>query len=770
MGNVQDRFSTNKQVTLLKNYGTTLGIMSSATFTTTYFTSATTLLPTNTTPVFRGLNIFGSLHATDSVTATNTVTTTHLVANTVRVTGATTSTNTLTGAVVVTGGVGIGGSIYIGGSNNTVSSSEVNKWIFLTPLTTSSSRILTSDNGLFLTSNVRFVFPNWVTQDSGKKKFLYAQQITDGKHEFRTAAAGAGNVTWVTGFTLDNVQGTFNVPLYVTTVTNATSTNTGALQVTGGVGIGGDLWVGGDIVANKLTIQYTTVTTVSVQTDDVYTTFNSTPSTSTSTGAMVVAGGIGVNLGIFVGGTVTATSVVVTNLTATNLLAVSFTATDITATSLTSTNATFVSFTSTDITATSLTATNATITGLTVTNTLTVVSDLLTPKLSPTPVYFTGTIVGTILTVTDCPDGQIAWEQSIEGPGVAPDTFIITQLTGTSGGNGTYSVTVDQNVGPVTMNVAAVYVNGSLKLGVNHAIYQQDEDDATLYNFLIGIEAQEATIHIGDINTNGVCISNDKEYKVHSALNTGTFMAVAKVNTVDDVLLSSGNSSSTQILVGGMGTGYGMKLFNGGKTHIVNNLKIGDNTNDSIFAAPLEVGSRLQNAINNLSSPGGIGLPTYRGTATIVANDEYGSYVYGSRYRGTINTPTPVQDGDWLMEFGATAFDGTNNNGGGEMAFRVDGSVTGSANPSRWELYVTPAGTNSQTLGLKVDSTLQVTAYGTIKTVVTTATSLPSAVTAGIGARAFITDASTTTFNAAVVGGGLYKMPVFSDGTGWYIG
>jgi hypothetical protein len=329
--------------------------------------------------------------------------------------------------------------------------------------------------------------------------------------------------------------------------------------------------------------------------------------------------------------------------------------------------------------------------------------------------YFTGTIAGTTLTVTGATTGTIAWEQAIEGPGVAADTFIVTQLTGDSGGDGTYSVTVSQNVGPVTMNVAAMYLNAGLKLGVNHAIYQQDEDDTTLYNFMIGIEAQEATIHIGDINTNGVAIPNNKEYKGHSALNTGTYMAIAKVDSADQVILGSGNSVNTLIKVGGMGEGYGMKLFNGGKTHIVNNLKIGDNTNDSIFQAPLEVGSRLQGDPNNLSSPGGIGLPTYRGTATIVSNDEWGSYIYGSRYRGTINSPLPTKNGDWLMEFGATSFDGTNNNGGGEMAFRVDGTVTGSANPSRWELYVTPAGTNSQTLGLKVDSALQTTLYGNLR-------------------------------------------------------
>lgn len=329
---------------------------------------------------------------------------------------------------------------------------------------------------------------------------------------------------------------------------------------------------------------------------------------------------------------------------------------------------------------------------------------------------FTGTIVGTTLTVTGATAGTIAWEQSIEGEGLAADTFIDYQLTGTSGGNGTYKVTPSQNVGPITMNVAAMYLNGALKLAPNHCVYQQDEHDATLYNFLIGIQNAEATVHIGDINTNGVCITNDKEYKVHSALNLGTYMAVAKVDSSDNVILSSGNAASTKIRVGGDSSigGYALKFNNGGQALMPIGLRIGDNTNSSIFNAPLEVGSLLAGNANNQSNPGGIALPTYRGTGTVIANDEWGSYIYGSRYRGTINSPLPVKNGDWLMEFGATAFDGTNNNGGGEMAFRVDGTVTGSSNPSRWELYVTPTGTGNQTLGLKVDSSLTVTTYGNL--------------------------------------------------------
>lgn len=52
----------------------------------------------------------------------------------------------------------------------------------------------------------------------------------------------------------------------------------------------------------------------------------------------------------------------------------------------------------------------------------------------------------------------------------------------------------------------------------------------------------------------------------------------------------------------------------------------------------------------------------------------------------------------------------------------------------------------------------------------TTVASLPSAATVGAGARAFVTDATSTTFNAAAAGGGANKVPVFSDGASWKVG
>jgi hypothetical protein len=51
-----------------------------------------------------------------------------------------------------------------------------------------------------------------------------------------------------------------------------------------------------------------------------------------------------------------------------------------------------------------------------------------------------------------------------------------------------------------------------------------------------------------------------------------------------------------------------------------------------------------------------------------------------------------------------------------------------------------------------------------------TVAALPSAVTAGVGSRAFVTDASVSTFGTTVVGGGSTNVPVYSDGTNWKVG
>ena len=59
--------------------------------------------------------------------------------------------------------------------------------------------------------------------------------------------------------------------------------------------------------------------------------------------------------------------------------------------------------------------------------------------------------------------------------------------------------------------------------------------------------------------------------------------------------------------------------------------------------------------------------------------------------------------------------------------------------------------------------------FAYLKTKTYTVSSLPSAATAGAGARAFVTDATATTFLSTVAGSGSNKVPVVSDGTNWKI-
>jgi hypothetical protein len=76
-------------------------------------------------------------------------------------------------------------------------------------------------------------------------------------------------------------------------------------------------------------------------------------------------------------------------------------------------------------------------------------------------------------------------------------------------------------------------------------------------------------------------------------------------------------------------------------------------------------------------------------------------------------------------------------------------------------------------LGLVAEfSTSTITTYVPLVTLVSNVNGLPLASDVGAGARAFVTNATTTTFNAAAVdaGGGGYGMPVFSNGSGWFIG
>ena len=270
------------------------------------------------------------------------------------------STSTTTGALIVSGGVGIGQNLYVGGAlyqqgQQVLTTASVNQFANQTSITAGTDIAVSTSTGNITISNtstlqtvtgrgnsttntililnataagstnsgaLQIVGGVGIGQDLyvGGSLYQNGQQVltTASVNQFANqtsitagtdiaVSTSTGNITISNTSTLQTVTGrgaTTTNAISVTNATIATSTNSGALQVVGGVGIGGNLYVGGEIVAQKLTIQLTTVTTTEVTTDDIISTYNTTNATSTNSGALQVAGGAGIGGNLYVGSTI----------------------------------------------------------------------------------------------------------------------------------------------------------------------------------------------------------------------------------------------------------------------------------------------------------------------------------------------------------------------------------------------------------------------------------------------------------------------------------
>ena len=163
----------------------------------------------------------------------------------------TNATSTTTGALQVQGGVGIGGALFVGGLRNT-----------------------------------------------GTSLVVY-YNTTTGELSYNEVAGGG-----VGGGDVSPFAGIFTI----TNTTAANSTITGALQVAGGVGIQGNLYVGGTAYLNNAEVLTTSSRITSVegltQVTQDFVVNTTTNATSTNTGALQVIGGVGIGLDVNIGGKV----------------------------------------------------------------------------------------------------------------------------------------------------------------------------------------------------------------------------------------------------------------------------------------------------------------------------------------------------------------------------------------------------------------------------------------------------------------------------------
>ncbi len=145
-------------------------------------------------------------------------------------------------------------------------------------------------------------------------------------------------------------------------------------------------------------------------------------------------------------------------------------------------------------------------------------------------------------------------------------------------------------------------------------------------------------------------------------------------------------------------------------------------------------------------------------------------YILGSSavlQQGAANAASPVAQ--TLQAQGSRA--GTDTNIGGAIYNIGAGVGTGTGTLSVLNLQspiavASGTGAQTQTTGLAIKAGAAVlTSY--------IVANLPAAATAGAGATAFVTDASTTLIlglGGTVAGGGANKVPVYSDGTNWLYG
>lgn len=196
----------------------------------------------------------------------------------------TNATSTSTGALRVQGGMGLQGNLYVGGNFNLVGNITIGG----TGSTTSTST-LTIENPMTFLANAN----NGDIQDIGvvgqykNTANVYTGLVRDSTTDSWRLFDGLSTrptttVTW-TGTTAGNL---YVGSMIVANSTASTTTTTGAFQVVGGVGIGGSLNAGG---ITRLT--------------------SGVSSSSTSSGALVVTGGVGVSENLNVAGTASVTGV-----------------------------------------------------------------------------------------------------------------------------------------------------------------------------------------------------------------------------------------------------------------------------------------------------------------------------------------------------------------------------------------------------------------------------------------------------------------------------
>jgi hypothetical protein len=88
-----------------------------------------------------------------------------------------------------------------------------------------------------------------------------------------------------------------------------------------------------------------------------------------------------------------------------------------------------------------------------------------------TDAKFTGSIAATVMTITEVFAGEMNVGATVFGVGVAANTIVEAQLTGTPGGVGTYTVGPSQTVGSTMLSAGAIEIDQSTEVVMQIDVY-----------------------------------------------------------------------------------------------------------------------------------------------------------------------------------------------------------------------------------------------------------------------------------------------------------
>jgi len=94
-------------------------------------------------------------------------------------------------------------------------------------------------------------------------------------------------------------------------------------------------------------------------------------------------------------------------------------------------------------------------------------------------ITLTGSIAGSVMTVTDLEGGTLQAGQAVFGVGLTTGTSIVAQLTGAPGGDGTYTVAPEQTIGPLALAAGLKNSLSPMRLTVQTDVHGPHSTDNT---------------------------------------------------------------------------------------------------------------------------------------------------------------------------------------------------------------------------------------------------------------------------------------------------